>query len=169
MLAGTSYGGNLALEIALATPERVLGLWLMGCDAGAAQQGGPDLAAGLEATPDAVIDLLAGLVVRPTDTVSASTFRQMAARVGGTAGAAQARALGTRVDRTDWLAELTMPTLLTWGADDPLVPASAGQAMANHIHHAAWHVLPQCGHLPALEQPKQSAALLSALIKTVAA
>src|SRR5260370_37979211 len=34
-LAGTSYGGSLALEVALAAPDRVLGLWLMGCNPGA--------------------------------------------------------------------------------------------------------------------------------------
>jgi len=34
-LAGTSYGGSLALEVALAAPDRVLDLWLMGCNPGA--------------------------------------------------------------------------------------------------------------------------------------
>ena len=34
VLAGTSYGGNLALEVARAAPARVLGLWLMGCNPG---------------------------------------------------------------------------------------------------------------------------------------
>lgn len=164
ILVGTSYGGNLALEIALAAPERVLALWLMGCDPGAPQQGGPDLAAALEATPDGVIDMLAGLVVRPVDTASAGVFRQMAARVGNAAGAAQARALASRNDRTARLGELGMPTLLTWGAEDPLVQATVGEAMAKRIPGAAFHVIDACGHLPTLEQPGQSAALLSGLI-----
>ena len=50
-LVGTSYGGNLAMEIALAAPKRVTALWLMGCDPAAPRTGGPDLASGLEATP----------------------------------------------------------------------------------------------------------------------
>lgn len=169
ILVGTSYGGNLALEIALAAPERVLGLWLMGCDPGAPQQGGPDLAAGLEATPDGVIDMLAGLVVRQVDTASASVFKHMAARVGGQAGAAQARALGSRKDRTDRLGELKMPTLLTWGTDDPLVSFTVGEAMEKRMANAKLHVLQECGHLPTLEQPRQSAALLSGLIEQVRA
>lgn len=169
VLVGTSYGGNLALEIALAAPERVTGLWLMGCDPGPPQKGGPDLAAGLEATPDAVINLLAGLVVRPVDTASATTFREMAERVGGAAGAAQARALSVRMDRTERLGELNMPTLLTWGADDPLVPPSVGEAMSASIRDAVFQLLPQCGHLPTLEQPTQTAALFSALIEKVRA
>lgn len=36
VLAGTSYGANLALEVALTAPTRVVGLWLMGCNPGPA-------------------------------------------------------------------------------------------------------------------------------------
>lgn len=167
VVVGTSYGGNLALEIALAAPDRVIGLWLMGCDPGAPLHGGPDLAGGLESAPDAVIDMLAGLVVRPVDTASASTFKQMAHRIGGAAGAAQARALGARVDRRERLIELTMPTLLTWGAEDPLVAPAVGEAMATRIPNATSHVLPACGHLPTLEQPKETAALFSKLLDQI--
>ena len=167
ILVGTSYGGNLALDIALAAPERVIGLWLMGCDPGAPQQGGPDLPGGLEATPDAVIEMLAGLVVRPVDTAAAAVFKQMAHRIGGAAGVAQARALGGRSDRTGRLGELKMPTLLTWGADDPLVPPNVGEAMSARIANASWQVLPACGHLPTLEQPQQTATLFSALVEQV--
>ena len=167
ILVGTSYGGNLALEIALAAPERVTGLWLMGCDPGAPQQGGPDLARALEATPEGVIDMLAGLVVRSADVASATVFRQMAARVGGAAGAAQATALATRDDRTPRLGELKMPTLLTWGIEDPLVPTTVGEAMAKRMPNATLQLLEACGHLPTLEQPGQSAALLAGLMDRV--
>ena len=167
ILVGTSYGGNLALDIALTAPERVIGLWLMGCDPGAPQQGGPDLPGGLEATPDAVIDMLAGLVVRPVDTAAAAVFKQMAHRIGGAAGAAQARALGSRSDRTDRLSELKMPTLVTWGAEDPLVSPSVGEAMSSRISDVSWNVVQTCGHLPTLEQPDQSATLFSGLVERV--
>ena len=169
ILVGTSYGGNLALDIALTAPERVIGLWLMGCDPGAPQQRGPDLPGGLEATPDAVIDMLAGLVVRPVDTAAAAVFNQMAHRIGGTAGAAQARALGSRSDRTDRLGELKMPTLLIWGADDPLVSPGVGEAMSACIENASWQVLPECGHLPTLEQPQKTATLFTAFVEQVRA
>ena len=36
-LVGTSYGGSLALEVALAAPQRVTELWLMGCNPAAPQ------------------------------------------------------------------------------------------------------------------------------------
>lgn len=159
VLVGTSYGGNLALEVALAAPERVSALWLMGCDPGGPAAGGPDLAAGLEATPDAVIGMLAGLVVHGNHAAAASVFQAMAGRVGGAAGAAQARALRGREAVTPRLGGLRMPTLVVWGEDDTLVPVATGRALADALPHGRFNALPHCGHLPTLEQPEACAAL----------
>lgn len=164
-LVGTSYGGNLALELALAAPERVTALWLMGCNAAPTPAGGPDLAAALEASPERVIERLSGLVVRKEDAAAAATFRAMAQRVGGTAGAAQARAAATRPDASARLGLLTMPTLLVWGAEDALAPLAYGQALARGIPHARLEVLQNCGHLPALEKPSECTVLFRELLR----
>lgn len=166
VLAGTSYGGNLALEIALAAPERVKALWLMGCNPAGPQTGGPDLAGGLQANPDAVFALLAGLVVHQLAVEPAGSFMTMAQTVGGAAGAAQARASSRRADRTARLGELKMPTLVLWGEEDALVPATVGRKLADALPHATFHQLADCGHLPTLEKPKQSAALFAAFLRS---
>lgn len=158
-LVGTSYGGNLAMEVALAAPERVTALWLMGCDPAAPQAGGPDLVGGLRTQPEAVIDMLAGLVVHQNATEAAATFRAMAHRVGGNAGAAQATAYGTRPEATSRLATLHMPAMVLWGKEDAIVPVSIGRGLADDLPHAHFHVLNDCGHLPTLEKPAESAAL----------
>ena len=158
-LVGTSYGGTLAMALALAAPDRVTSLWLMGCTAAAPASGGPDLAGGLDATPERVIDMLAGKVVHPTATREAAIFKEMAHRVGGVAGAAQARALAGRVDMTPQLHTLAMPTMVLWGKDDALVPWSAGRALADELPHAHFHTLDECGHLPTLEKPQECADL----------
>ena len=167
-LVGTSYGGNLALAVALAAPGRVSALWLMGCNPGAPQAGGPDLAGGLDATPDAVIDMLAGLVVHPSAVAAAATFKAMAARVGGAAGANQARALGTRAEATSRLGTLTMPALVLWGEADALVPVAVGSALAAAMPQAHFQVLAGCGHLPTLEMPAACAASLRTLLGKIA-
>ena len=164
-LVGTSYGGRIALEIALAAPERVTALWLMGCDFGAPQPGGPDLAGGLEATPDAVFGMLAGLVVSKQATGAAVTFMDMAHAVGGAAGAAQAKALAGRADLGTRLSELKMPVLVLWGEEDAIVPASAGRKLADALPNARFHQLANCGHLPTLEKPVESAALFSSFLR----
>lgn len=167
-LVGTSYGGNLAMQVALAAPERITALWLMGCDPAAPHGGGPDLAGGLQATPDAVFDMLAGLVVHKDHTSEAATFKTMARRVGGTAGAAQAMALAGRQDVTAQLASLKMPTLVLWGSDDALVPVAVGKKMADALPNSQFEVLPDCGHLPTLEKPAGSAALFAQLLQKIA-
>ena len=166
-LVGTSYGGNLAMEVALAAPERVTALWLMGCNPAAPLAGGPDLAGGLEATPGAVIDMLAGLVVHKDAVAQAATFKAMAKRVGGLSGAAQARALGVRREALSRLGALTMPALVLWGEEDALVPMAVGQALAAALPGAQFEVLSGCGHLPTLEKPAASAASFAKLLKTV--
>lgn len=163
-LVGTSYGANLALAIALAAPERVSSLWLMGCDASAPAAGGPDLAAGLDATPDAIIDFLAGIVVRPADHAARAAFKAMAYRVGAPAGAAQARALASRGDIWSRLGALRMPALILSGDEDPIAPPACGRQLAQAMPHARFELMSQCGHLPALEQPKQAAALFQAFL-----
>jgi len=168
-LVGTSYGGNLAMEVALAAPERVTALWLMGCNPAAPQAGGPDLAGGLEATPVAVFDMLAGLVVHKDAAAQAAVFKAMAQRVGGPAGAAQARALGVRREAESRLGALTMPALVLWGEQDALVPVAVGQALATALPNARFEVLQECGHLPTLEKPVESAALFAELLKKVKA
>jgi pimeloyl-ACP methyl ester carboxylesterase len=160
-LVGTSYGGTLALELALAAPERVTALWIMGANPGAPDPNGPDLPAALTATPDAVIDMLAGLVVHKDATDAAATFKAMAHRVGGAAGAAQATALGSREDALPKLGTLHIPALILWGQDDALVPVAVGRALADALPHAHFHVLPHCGHLPTLEQPAEAAELFA--------
>jgi len=160
-LVGTSYGGNVAMAVAVVAPERVSALWLMGCDPAAQAAGGPDLPAGLEATPDAVIDMLAGLVVHQAATDAATRFRAMAQRVGGAAGAAQARALAGRTDLTTHLGTLPMPVLVLWGKEDALVPATIGRALADELPHAHFHAIDGCGHLPTLENPAEAAALFA--------
>jgi pimeloyl-ACP methyl ester carboxylesterase len=159
VMAGTSYGGSIALEVALAAPERVSALWLMGCNPAAPEANVQELVGGLEAMPDTVIEMLAGLAVPKGSTKAAETFKSMAHRVGGKVGATQARALGSRAEVTSRLGALRMPTLVIWGEADQIVPASVGRALVDALPHAHFHVLPDCGHLPTLEEPAACAEL----------
>ena len=159
-LVGTSYGGNVALRVALTAPERIIKLVLSGCDPNAPTAGGPDLAGGLEAAPDTVIAMLAGLVVKPEHTEAKAIFYEMAHRVGADAGANQARALAVREEVVSHLGALSMPALVVWGEEDSLAPVSGGQALADALPNAQFDTIPDCGHLPSLEKPDEYAALL---------
>ena len=163
VLAGTSYGASLAIEVALAAPERVRGLWLMGCDPGA-----PDpeqslgVASMIEGQTKAAVAHLASLVVLPQHTAAAEIFKAMAGRVGGEAGGAEMRALAGRRAVWDRLHTLTMASLVLWGAEDALVPVAVGRKLADALPRAHFHALTECGHLPTLEKPSEAARLASA-------
>lgn len=54
-------------------------------------------------------------------------------------------------DIRDLLADITLPTLLLAGEDDPNMPPEIQQALAARLPHAELVLLPRCGHLNLLE------------------
>jgi pimeloyl-ACP methyl ester carboxylesterase len=52
-----------------------------------------------------------------------------------------------------WLHRIDVPVLLIWGADDRLVPPDFAAAWQRLIAGAKLVVIPDCGHLPHVEQP----------------
>ena len=53
------------------------------------------------------------------------------------------------------IAALTTPTLILWGEQDRLIPVETGRLMHQLIRKSKLQVIPQCGHLPALEKPEE--------------
>ncbi len=168
VLGGSSYGGTVAIEAALAAPERIVGLWLTGCDPGAPNRDATlGLAAMLENSTEAAVDHLASVVVRPQATAAAATFRAMAGRISGPAAAAQARALAGRDSAWERLEELSMPTLVLWGEDDAAIPVAVGRRMAAALPSARFHAIRECGHLPTLERADDVAVIVSEWMQQV--
>ncbi|HVN06954.1 MAG TPA: alpha/beta hydrolase [Bryobacteraceae bacterium] len=60
------------------------------------------------------------------------------------------------------LGAIKASTLVVWGKEDLLVPLAAGKALAEDIHGAQLVVLDSCGHVPMVEQ---AAEFNSALLK----
>ena len=156
VLGGTSYGARLAIEIALAAPARVRGLWLMGANPGAQDQTQSlGLAGMIEDSTEDAIALLAGLVVAQQHAGAKSSFEAMARRVGGTDGGAQMRALAAGADVWERLGSIHIPTLVVWGKDDALVPVATGRRLSDALPHAHYFALDDCGHLPTIEKPDE--------------
>jgi len=55
----------------------------------------------------------------------------------------------------DVIGGITSPTLIVWGEQDEMIPLSVGQHLHQLIPGSRLEVIPECGHLPALEQPEE--------------
>jgi len=55
----------------------------------------------------------------------------------------------------DRLDKITIPTLVVWGGSDELIPLEQGRAYAAGIKGAKLVIIPECGHGPSIEKPKE--------------
>jgi pimeloyl-ACP methyl ester carboxylesterase len=65
------------------------------------------------------------------------------------------KGLAKRLHRVD------VPTLILWGKQDGLVPVAYADEFGRRIRGSRVEVLDECGHIPQLEQPEKTCALVS--------
>ena len=181
-VVGHSAGGAVALRLALTDPARVRTLVLVD-SAGLGREVHPLLA--VDTLP--VVGELAILLSRlPGGAVGRSTMsaamlfaqpwrvpaeffseqHEQGRRPGQLeASTATARALfsaaGQRQILLDQLSGVTAPTLVVWGGCDYVLPAGQAQAAVKLLPNGRLAVLPDCGHLPHVEDPVGFAAVLN--------
>lgn len=166
-LAALSMGGYVAFEILRRAPERVARLALI---ATSARPDSPERAARRRRGIDAISrgrfvgvtrQLLPSLV--HPDHVEGpigAIVQSMAAEVGADGYLRQQAAILSRPDAAPLLARIDAPTLIVVGAEDPLTPPAEAEAIHAGIAGSVLHRLPVCGHLPPLERPQETSALM---------
>lgn len=170
-LAGYSLGGRIALSLALAAPERVSRLALVGASPGladAAERRARRMAdealaerielEGIEtfAREWAALPLWEG---QPPAVAAAAHGARLSQSPAGLAAAL--RGLGTGVMEPLWdrLPELALPVQLIVGERDVKFRAIA-ERMAERLRDPTLHIVPAAGHAVQLEAPEAVAALL---------
>lgn len=170
-LCGYSMGGRLALLFALAHPDRVARLVLLGASPGLAdaadraarRTADEELAASIErdgieafASRWAALPLWAG---QPPEVAAAATGMRLAQDPAGLAAALRGLGTGAMPSAWDGLGSLEMPVVCAAGERDERYTAIA-ESMAARIPRAEAAVIPGAGHAAHLEAPAEVAALL---------
>ena len=180
-LVGNSMGGRIAIEVGLQAPDRVGGLGLL-CPAVAWLRRGfhpivrllrPEFGlvphafhrsmvasqfwsmfADREAIDPAVADLMVDEFRR--------IYQSAGARFAFLASARNIylEAPYGRVGFYSRLAELEPPALFVWGTHDSLIPPAFGRHVRKWLPDAEQVTLDHCGHVPQVERPEETNALL---------
>lgn len=162
VILGTSFGGRVALETALAAPGRVEGLVVIGASAGPS----PSPASGLARSQrlrsgefQQVVEEMANMIAHlagPLGPETRHAFIRMAEAQGGELMARQSDALAHRGNLVPRLGEIVCPALMLWGVEDQFVSWQDGLKMAADCQHARFVEIKDCGHFPTLEAPEET-------------
>jgi pimeloyl-ACP methyl ester carboxylesterase len=167
-LAGHSMGGYIAFEIMRQAPERVAKLALINTQARpdtpeATERRRGQIARAQGSEYHAVLDDLFPGLVHPSRREDASLRKlthDMGDDIGAEAFVSQQTAVIGRADSRPTLAVISCPTLVLTGDEDNTIPNSLSKEMAEGIPGAKLVIIPQCGHLPQVEQPRATAEAL---------
>lgn len=168
-LVGLSVGGMVAQSLAATAPERLDGLVL--CDTApkiatrdtwdqriAAVRDG-----GMAALVDSVLERWFGADFAQINPALHSGMDAMLRAIPPQGYAGVCAAIRD-ADLTDSTAQIQLPTLCLCGADDVATTPAQVAAMANTMANAHYEEIADAGHLPCLDQPARTAALIRAFL-----
>lgn len=72
-----------------------------------------------------------------------------------------------RHNLADKLHQIKAPTLLIWGAQDPVTPLFVGEKFHELIEHSQLEIIENCGHAPMMELPEKFNGVLEQFLRSV--
>jgi len=158
VLVGNSFGGHVALRLALEQPRMVEGLILAG-SSGLIEK---TMVRGAPTRPtrewlEEKIGELFFDKSRMRETDIDRAFKELNDR--GSARAMVSLSKSARRNHLgDQIGQIACPTLLIWGREDVVTPPQAAEEFYNLLPDARLHWIDACGHAPMMEAPEEFAS-----------
>lgn len=173
-LVGASFGGRVALEVASVAPERVSRLVLLApgfaglAETASAAKFDEQEQALLEAGDvEAAVELNVRTWLGPeADDKARELVRQMQRNAFEVGIAAEGLDPAPALDKVDvYPSTLAMPALIVSGAHDVDHFQAVAAHLSSHMRDAEVVNLPWAGHLPSLERPQETAAVVDDFLR----
>jgi pimeloyl-ACP methyl ester carboxylesterase len=168
-LAGFSMGGYAVLALMSRAPAGVGALALVDTRAGADDEAGKAArgvaidavrSGGAAAIVDGMVEKLLSPAGRANEGL-VERLRRIILRQKPEALEADIAAMRDRADSTDFLSQISVPTLVLTGESDVITPPAQGESMASAIPGARFVLIPGAGHMAPMERPGAVASALS--------
>ena len=167
-LLGHSMGGIVAMEMYAQEPNRIEKLVLMDTNPKAELEEvkamrDPQMKAAREGKlVDVMRDEMKPNYLDASDNRESilHTCMEMAKSMGTEVFMNQSKALQTREDQQSTLRLIDVPVLVICGSNDKLCPVERHELMHSIINHSELKIINNAGHMPTLEQPKETTEVL---------
>ena len=167
-LLGHSMGGIVAMEMYSQEPNRIEKLVLMDTNPKAELEEvkamrDPQMKAAREGKlVDVMRDEMKPNYLDASDNRESilHTCMEMARSMGTKVFMNQSKALQTREDQQSTLRLIEVPVLVICGSNDKLCPVEKHELMHSIINHSELKIINNAGHMPTLEQPKETTEVL---------
>ncbi len=161
---GTSFGGRLAQVLALNHPSRVrrlalAGTWALGRDYADVNPRAAEIRALRTRLPESAREL-AGWFFPASALEARPALLEVFSKARAATERSQRRTRTVASPVTGDVSRISAPTLLLAGDADRVVPMEATRAMAQVLPHARFQLLPDVGHVAAMQAPGVLAAAL---------
>ena len=168
-VVGNSFGGSMALALAIHHPDRVENLVLMG-SVGVPFEltAGLDAVWGYEPSPDAMRAIMK--IFAYDQSLVGDALVQMRYEASVRPGIQEAYSKMFPAPRQRWVEAMShpeeqirsirQPTLLVHGRDDLVIPLSTSMTMLNWIEDSQLHVFGRCGHWTQIEHGEEFCRLV---------
>ena len=173
---GLSIGGMVALRAAVTVPDRVSALVLMDTDAGSEHllrklkyrlMGVGARALGMRPFLPAITRLMFGATTRRNNPGLVDEWRDVFADVDLPSALQCLACLMDRDSVVSRLPEISVPSLVIVGQEDRSLPVTLSHRIHQGLPDSEIRVIPEAGHLTALEQPSQVNDALEAFLPRV--